>query len=53
VLALGANAVYVPHHLTWVHEVAEPPPVGHPGYYELEHLGGLPALINQLEHTFI
>lgn len=49
VLALGASAVYVPHQLTWVHETAEPPPVEQPGYYEVEHLGLLPGLLERLE----
>jgi putative hydrolase of the HAD superfamily len=49
VLALGASAVYVPYQLTWAHEVADPPPVEQPGYYELEHLGLLPNLLVRLE----
>jgi putative hydrolase of the HAD superfamily len=49
VLALGASAVYVPHSLTWAHEVATAPPADHPGYYEIEHLGQLPALLAALE----
>jgi hypothetical protein len=49
VLALGASAVYVPYRLTWVHEVADPPPVEQAGYYELEHLGLLPGLLEELE----
>jgi len=48
VLAIGASAVYVPNEFTWLHEAAEPP-AGQPGYYELEHLGLLPALLNDLE----
>lgn len=48
VLALGAAAVYVPHALTWAHEAAEPPPVEQPGYYAIEHLGQLPALLKTL-----
>lgn len=48
VLALGASAVYVPYQLTWLHESGEPP-AGQPGYYELEHLGLLPALLENLE----
>jgi len=28
VLALGGCAVYIPYHVTWAHEVAEPPPTG-------------------------
>jgi putative hydrolase of the HAD superfamily len=49
VLELGASAVYVPAALTWAHEAAEPPPAGHPGYYQLTHLGLLPTLLAQLE----
>ncbi len=49
VLELGGSAVYVPHHLTWAHEVAEPPPAGQQGYYEIEHLGYLPGLLKTLE----
>lgn len=48
VLALGASAVHVPYRLTWVHETAEAP-AGQPGYYEIEHLGLLPDLIERLE----
>jgi putative hydrolase of the HAD superfamily len=49
VLALGAVAVYVPHELTWAHEMSEPPPVGQPGYHEIAHIGLLPALLEGLE----
>lgn len=49
VLALGGQAVYVPYHTTWAHELVEHHPTGHDGYYELEHLGQLPALIAELE----
>ncbi|MGE0452477.1 MAG: HAD family hydrolase [Vicinamibacteria bacterium] len=49
VLSLGASAVHIPHHLTWAHEVAEPPPAGREGYYQLEHIGLLPALLEKLE----
>jgi putative hydrolase of the HAD superfamily len=48
VLAIGGSAVYVPNEFTWLHESAEPP-AGQPGYYEVEHLGLLPALLNELE----
>lgn len=50
VLELGAGAVYVPHHLTWVHETGETPSGEQPGYYEIEHLGLLPELLKQREH---
>ncbi len=49
VLALGANAVYVPYQLTWAHEIVDPPPVEQLGYYALEHLGQLPGLLQRLE----
>jgi putative hydrolase of the HAD superfamily len=49
VLALGASAVYIPYRLTWVHETADPPPAEQPGYYEVEHFGLLPALLEGLE----
>ena len=50
VLELGAYAIYVPYALTWAHENAERPPAGQPGYYEIEHLGLLPGLLESLEH---
>ena len=51
VLALGASAVYVPYRLTWAHEVVEPPPAEQPGYFELEHLGLLPGLLELPERA--
>ena len=48
VLELGASAVHVPYQITWAHEVAEPP-IGRAGFYELEHLGLLPDLLEQIE----
>ncbi|MEO8482245.1 MAG: HAD family hydrolase [Acidobacteriota bacterium] len=49
VLALGGNAVYVPHSLTWAHEAAEAPRADVPGYFEIPDLAALPALIDRLE----
>jgi putative hydrolase of the HAD superfamily len=49
VLELGASAVLIPYDLTWVHEQAEKPPEGQPGFYQLEHLGLLPGLLQRLE----
>ncbi|HSF83101.1 MAG TPA: HAD family hydrolase [Anaerolineales bacterium] len=49
ILELGGQAVYIPCDLTWTHETADPPPADRPGYYQLEHLGQLPALLEQLE----
>ncbi len=53
VLAIGGSAVYIPHHLTWSHEVADPPPAGHPGFHALEHIGMLPDLLRDLERVGI
>ncbi len=49
VLALGASAVHVPYPLTWAHEVIEPPAPEQVGFYEIEHLGLLPGLLERLE----
>jgi putative hydrolase of the HAD superfamily len=49
VLEIGAHAVYIPHELTWQHEHADPPQAGQSGYYQLAHLGKLPALLEQIE----
>ncbi len=49
VLALGGMAVHVPHALTWAHENADLP-AGSAEFYELEHLGLLPALVETLEN---
>jgi putative hydrolase of the HAD superfamily len=49
VLELGASAVLIPYDLTWVHEQAEKPPEGQPGFYQVEHLGLLPGLLQRLE----
>jgi putative hydrolase of the HAD superfamily len=48
VLEIGASAVYIPHPLTWAHDMADPPPNGQPGFYELAHIGLLPELIEQI-----
>jgi putative hydrolase of the HAD superfamily len=49
VLALGATAVYIPYQYTWAHEAAYPPQPGYPGFYQLEHIGLLPALLAGFE----
>jgi putative hydrolase of the HAD superfamily len=48
VLALGGQAVYIPHQLTWVHETIVSPKVKSQDYFQLEHLGQLPAFIESL-----
>lgn len=49
ILELGGQAVYIPYETTWLHEVASPPAEGQTGYYPLEHMGQLPALLKRLE----
>jgi putative hydrolase of the HAD superfamily len=51
ILELGGVAVYIPYATTWTHEIAERPPAGQLGYFQLEHLGLLPTLLEQLEHA--
>ena len=51
VLAIGGCAVYIPHPLTWAHEVADPPSAGQPGYFQLEHFGQLPDLLERLSRV--
>ena len=50
VLAIGGQAVHVPYAITWVHEHADVPPDQQGRYYELEHIGQLPSLVNHLTH---
>jgi putative hydrolase of the HAD superfamily len=49
ILELGGDAVHIPYETTWLHEAADTPPDGQPGYYLLEHMGQLPALLEGLE----
>ncbi len=51
ILELGGNAVYVPYEMTWMHEAAEAPPTGTPGFYQIENLGQLPELIRNLNQS--
>jgi len=51
VIAVGSQAVYIPHHLTWAYEVVADPheePQGR--YFQLEHIRQLPALVKRLSH---
>jgi putative hydrolase of the HAD superfamily len=48
VVALGGQAVYIPHQLTWVHETLVNPEMKSQDYFQLEHLGQLPAFIERL-----
>lgn len=48
ILELGGSAAYIPYEITWLHETAEPP-TGRPGFYQLERVQQLPALLEELE----
>jgi putative hydrolase of the HAD superfamily len=48
VIAIGGQAVHIPYHITWQHEIVESFHVDKNGYYELEHLGQLPQLLEQM-----
>jgi putative hydrolase of the HAD superfamily len=48
VLAIGGQAVHVPYAITWAHEHVDVPADQQGRYHELEHIGLLPALVDQL-----
>ncbi len=52
VLKLGGSAVHIPYEITWLHETAEQPPRDLAGYYALENLGQLPALLERITQRF-
>jgi putative hydrolase of the HAD superfamily len=49
VLEIGGQAVHVPYAITWTHEHVDVPPDQQGRYHELEHIGQLPSLVEQLE----
>ena len=49
VLEVGGHAAHVPYHVTWDIEVAEPPSVDDPRFWNLSSLHDLPALLDQLD----
>ena len=48
VLELGGLAVYIPYHLTWVHENNIEQELPRDGFFELEHIGLLPGLVKEI-----
>ncbi len=46
-LEAGAWGAYIPYHITWAHEVADPPGE-HPRFAELESISDLPAWVRGL-----
>jgi len=51
VVALGGHAVHIPAAVTWIHEQVDAPGPERGGYHELAHIGLLPDLVHELEHT--
>ncbi len=49
VLEIGGQAVHVPYAITWAHEHVDVPPDQQGRYHELEHIGQLLSLVEQLE----
>ena len=49
VLELGGHAVYIPSDITWTHEEAETSLIEQNRFYQLEHIGELPALLGSIE----
>ncbi len=49
VVAIGGQAVHIPHTLTWEHERVNPADTQHARYYELAHIGELPDLVEKLQ----
>ena len=48
VVAIGGRAVHVPYHTTWAHEHVEVDELHHNGFWRLERLRDLPALVDQV-----
>jgi putative hydrolase of the HAD superfamily len=53
VLDLGSWAVYMPYHVIWAHEVAEVPVETQERFFEIDHLGQLPELVERMENEHI
>ena len=51
VVAIGGQAVYIPHTMTWEHERVDPADTQHARYYELAHIRELPGLVELLTGT--
>ncbi|MBN2394293.1 MAG: HAD family hydrolase [Anaerolineae bacterium] len=50
VVAIGGQAVHIPHTLTWEHERVDPATAQHAHYFELAHISELPGLVEKLQH---
>ena len=49
VIEAGGRAVHVPYHVTWVHEQVTDYDAA--SFFEIAHMGLLPALLEELEKT--
>ncbi|MCU1375720.1 MAG: hydrolase of the superfamily, partial [Actinomycetia bacterium] len=49
VVAIGGRAVHVPYEVDWAHEVVDEADLPTEGWWRLESLSGLPALLEQIE----
>lgn len=49
ILEMNGSAVHIPYETTWLHESAKMPSNIQAGFYQLEHMGQLPALLAQIE----
>lgn len=49
VIAAGGHAVHIPHHFTWSHEIVAVHEDTQQEYFECEHIGLLPELVEKLE----
>jgi putative hydrolase of the HAD superfamily len=48
VVAIGGQAVYIPHAMTWEHERVDPADIQHARYFEMAHISELPGLVEKL-----
>lgn len=51
VLELGGHVVHIPYQLAWAHEVVADVERTRPGYHRLEHIGLLPALVQDMDKS--
>ena len=49
VVGIGGRAAHVPYEVTWALEHVDPEDARRPGVWSLEAIGGLPALLDELE----
>ena len=48
VIAAGGQAVYIPYHVTWVHETVREEETSQHDYYQLQGIDQLPSLLDEL-----